>query len=880
MKKYFPIALVILFQLTGLCAGAQTWEEYKKQEEENFKKFRQEEEAYLEKMKKDFQAWVDQQDQEFASYLKGEWKPYKVEEAEKQPEKPKPTIVPEYVAPAKPPREEFKPVATKPMAPAAPIAVPVVLPQPPVRRPVTPVAGAAPVTFRFYDVPVYLDYDRAFEVPVQSAGREAIASYWNKASKSNYAALVEALLNQKAQMNLNDYAYYLLVKKFAENIYPSNPTGQTLAAWFLMLRSGYGVRLATRGDAIVLLMPSRSMIYGKGYLTEDGMNYYIMTEVEGTSLNTYDKDYTGANRPIDFNIASPIDLGRKATSKTLNFNYKGKDVQVLVTFDSGLIKLYKDFPQLAMDVYFNAAVSLQLKESLAASLQPMLAGMDEATAVDFLLSFVQNAFAYKTDPEQFGYEKFFFADELFFYPFCDCEDRSVLFSYLVRELVGNDVVGLEYPEHMATAVCFTRQVAGDYVSVGSRRFVVSDPTYIGAPVGKTMPNFIGVSPTVITMENPRGVESFERNLWAKVEAGGCFRGSNLGNSVKLTDGSVVMTGFYTGSATFNGKAMPAADQRNACFIGKIGPDGSPRWVSALHSTGNAVGIATTADQKGNIYVSGSFRGKLTTGSIILSAPGDQPDGFVASFTAGGDLRWIRKLSLDSVPGNAPVAFSATFTTDGKNLGLQKTGVHDDFSDYGLFADASGKVVYNGIVNRVFAATPANATFASGGVAASPELLKKENDALLNANTDRGVAGLFAAINLVRNMGVVLSGKDAQAALDKFNPGFKSKSPKIYQNLGRISFVKNNNGVISVMTENGNDIMFDKIKVRNKARLSISTLPSGDYQFDVLSGLKVGKMVVWYDLNFIRLFRSNGDMMFDYDSDHSQQKVNMRKDILK
>jgi hypothetical protein len=82
-----------------------------------------------------------------------------------------------------------------------------------------------------------------------------------------------------------------------------------------------------------------------------------------------------------------------------------------------------------------------------------------------------------------------------------------------------------------------------------------------------------------------------------------------------------------------------------------------------------------------------------------------------------------------------------------------------------------------------------------------------------------------------------------------------------------------------MTENGDDIQIDKIKVKNKANISISTMPAGNLQFDVLSGIKVGKMVVWYDLNFIRLFSADGNLLFDYDKDHSQQKVNVNKDIL-
>lgn len=880
MKNTLRLLLLTVLQFSCLLAGAQTWEEYKKQEDENFRKFRQAEEAYLAKMKKDYQAWVDRHDKEFAAYLKGEWKPYKVEEAEKQPEKPKPVVIPDYVAPTATPREDYTPIATRPSLTPAPITVPVPAPRPPVRRPATPVARAVPATFSFYDVPVYLDYDRAFEVSVKQSGRQAIAAYWEKASQSNYAGLVEGLLDQKDQMNLNDFGYYLLVKKFAAIVHPTNETAQTLATWFLMVRSGYGIRLATSDNTIVILMPSHATIYGKGYLTEDGMNYYIMTDVEGTSVNTYDKDYAGANRPIDFNISAPIDLGKKGATRTLKFDYQGKEVQIMVAYDPGLIKFYGDFPQLGMDVYFNAAASLQLKESISASLKPMLAGMNEPAAVDFLLSFVQHAFAYKTDPEQFGYEKFFFADELFFYPFCDCEDRSVLFSYLVRDLLGLDVVGLEYPEHMATAVCFNKTVPGDFVEVGNKRFVVADPTYIGAPVGRTMPNFAGVLPTVIPMDNARGDEQGEQTLWAKIEEGGCYRGSNLHNSVRQADGTTFLTGFYSGTANFAGKPLPVTKDLNACFIGKVAPDGSPRWVATLMATGNTVGVAAAVDAAGNLYVSGSFRGELTTASATVSTNKSQPDGFVASYTAAGDFRWLRKLNLDSIPSQAPVAFSATLSGEGKKISVLKTDLYDDFNDYGLYTDASGMVTYNGIINRVFAATPTSATFASGGMAASPEMLKKETDALLDANTDRGIAGLFAAINLVRTMGVVLSGSDAQAALDKFNPGFKTRSPNLYKNIGKISFVRDNNGVVSIVTQNGDDIMFDKIKVKNKARLSISTLPSGDYQFDVLSGIKVGKMVVWYDLNFIRLAKTTGDMMFDYDSDHSQQKLNLRKDILK
>ena len=110
---------------------------------------------------------------------------------------------------------------------------------------------------------------------------------------------------------------------------------------------------------------------------------------------------------------------------------------------------------------------------------------------------MQTAFQYQTDDEQFGYEKPFFVDEVFYYPYCDCEDRSILYSYLVRTLMGLDVVLLDYPNHIATAVCFDENVSGDYLMVEGKKYVVCDPTYIGASIGNAMPQYRDVAAKVL-----------------------------------------------------------------------------------------------------------------------------------------------------------------------------------------------------------------------------------------------------------------------------------------------------------------------------------------------------------------------------------------------
>ena len=58
---------------------------------------------------------------------------------------------------------------------------------------------------------------------------------------------------------------------------------------------------------------------------------------------------------------------------------------------------------------------------------------------------------------------------------------------LVRDLIGLDVVLLYFPGHLATAVKFKTEVTGDYLDLENGRYIVCDPTYIGASVGMAMP---------------------------------------------------------------------------------------------------------------------------------------------------------------------------------------------------------------------------------------------------------------------------------------------------------------------------------------------------------------------------------------------------------
>jgi hypothetical protein len=148
-------------------------------------------------------------------------------------------------------------------------------------------------------------------------------------------------------------------------------------------------------------------------------------------------------------------------------------------------------------VYFDSKVSNMTRGRLLAGLRVIIDGKKEVEAVNILLRFVQNAFAYKTDQKQFKYEKVLFPEETLYYKYSDCEDRTILFSYLVKNLLNLDTIGLKYKDHISSAVALNSKIRGDGYKVNGRLFYVADPTFINANIGETMTKYKNKIPQAI-----------------------------------------------------------------------------------------------------------------------------------------------------------------------------------------------------------------------------------------------------------------------------------------------------------------------------------------------------------------------------------------------
>ncbi|MBR1519776.1 MAG: hypothetical protein IJ635_00885 [Bacteroidaceae bacterium] len=184
------------------------------------------------------------------------------------------------------------------------------------------------------------------------------------------------------------------------------------------------------------------------------------------------------------------------------------EIEMKVSVNRNLIDFMNDYPTSMIEDNFMTRwamyANMPLEDRLRGELLPMfkekLKTLSEKEAVERLLNWVQTAFVYEYDDKVWGGDRAFFPEETLYYPYCDCEDRSILFTRLVRDLFGLKCILIYYPGHLASAVQFTESVAGDYINLNGRKFVVCDPTYIGAPIGRTMPGMDNQTANVILLE--------------------------------------------------------------------------------------------------------------------------------------------------------------------------------------------------------------------------------------------------------------------------------------------------------------------------------------------------------------------------------------------
>jgi hypothetical protein len=295
-------------------------------------------------------------------------------------------------------------------------------------------------------------------------------------------------------LQFNDWGYYELINKVGDEIL-KDENDKVLFNFFMLSHLKFDVKVGKRNNKFILLVPFENEVYKKGFTTINDRNYYIMGDDSDGQIFTFKQNFAESNKPFDLKVSKTIRLGSDYANRAVYL--KKYDTTFNIVYNKNIVEYNNEVPMSELSVFFAASMDPNTEASLVKPLSKLIQNKNELDAVNIILDFVQNSFEYKTDRDQFGYEKFFYPEDMFYYKYSDCEDRAVLFAHLVKKLLNLEVIGLEYKTHVATAVKFNAPINGDGFKVGSDKYIICDPTYLGASAGMTMPQFQNEMPAII-----------------------------------------------------------------------------------------------------------------------------------------------------------------------------------------------------------------------------------------------------------------------------------------------------------------------------------------------------------------------------------------------
>lgn len=463
-------------------------------------------EAFKRRTTKEYNDFRDRVNAEYVKFMRESWALYNGEKPIPKPVSDEP-VVPPVVMPEED-RGRIPETNPVPFDEVAPVPVPSPCPKPvvPVKEDLRPAEQW--IDLDFYGTPCRLRFREGDKVFLGNTMEDAVADMWERMGRT-HGNLVYDCHGLREKMDLCDWAYMKLSEAVAARIYgPEHPDESVMLQSFVLNQSGFKLHIARSDDnSLHLLMAAECDMYGFPYWDLDNEHYYLTDGSDAESLYIFTQSFP-EEQPMRLAVAHENRFAEKPSPDRFLQSEQFPEMNATLTVNENLIAFYNEYPASYANndhlskwlFYAQTPLCKMAKDRLYPMLRNAVSGKNEQDAANMLLNFVQTAFVYEYDDNVWGRDRAFFADETLYYPYSDCEDRAILFSRIVRDIMGLPVALVYYPGHLAAAVRFNGYVPGDYLNVSGNHYTICDPTYIHAPIGLTMPGMDNAEAKVILLD--------------------------------------------------------------------------------------------------------------------------------------------------------------------------------------------------------------------------------------------------------------------------------------------------------------------------------------------------------------------------------------------
>jgi len=732
---------------------------------------------------------------------------------------------------------------------------------PRIRKPESDTFNAQKIVFRFYGQQISINYDKLLVLSkISFLSEDSISGFWTSFARSNSNQLVDQLMDYRDLLGMGDWGYFQLVKATSNHIFTGNVLNADLLTWALMIRSGFDVRLAFNQNSTTVIFPSENTIFSKQFVVIGETRFYLDREMRSQLLVTCQNPFRDNVGRIDLNFYKSLNFNGKPTIRMISFPWNNKSYEFSMRYNPEVIRFYKEYPQTDAYVYFGAPVSSVLKENLIEQFYPILSKMDRLESAAFLQQFVQKEFVYISENQKDEFHKNRFAEEIIASKSGDDRSKAVLYSWLVRILLHLPVVGVQFPEYYSTAVCYDSSLDGNYYYLNREKYYITDPTYLNAPIGVTMPAFEGLTPQLIDLSSSFTQPNEALKIWELALNLGALRGGASQDVVFDRQGRALITGYFT-------------DRNASCFpfVACFSRGNSLQWIRKFEGNGKALPFAITKASDDEIYIAGSFTGRMVMDEKELQSEPDKSDLFISQFNQNGDLVWMNKIGMDSGAQNESSTYLVKFDRSGENITTQWSNEDERNIRNGFSKPDESGLSFAGSKSFTSAMVPLPWTITKSDISKDVD---NEYNFLIKKKCQPKVAGVIALMKLLQKPGAEVTGIQLQTLIAHHNPTFPAKNASLFKAIGQIGLLKNENGIVTMKTIGCKPIIYGNLKLEDGARFNISVFDNMDLSVCIIEGFQKVVKELTLTLNSLLIDSSSGNLVLDYDHDHTIKTVSL------
>jgi hypothetical protein len=335
----------------------------------------------------------------------------------------------------------------------------------------------------FYSQKIEIKGYQNIEMSNFDEGKETIYDYIQKLKSKKLEVISFQFKQYKKQLILNDWLYYNLIKNVTDTLFHKLDKGsRNLITGYLMANEGYEIAIGVNKNRTSVNIWCEDKIYHTWFKKENNVKYINLNSIHNEEAFSdsldYDLTYLPASLPSKiFSLSLESIYRTKFNSfveKGFIFQTKDTVLAIDIKLNKSIIDILHNYPSIDYPKYFNVGVSEECYNSFMPYLKELIKEKTVDQQVRFLLSFVRTVTQY-SENSKFENDHNMLPEEVFFYEYSDCEDKSALFYFLCKELLNLPLIVVDYYKHINVAINLPTP-RGKYIEYKHKFYTICEPS--------------------------------------------------------------------------------------------------------------------------------------------------------------------------------------------------------------------------------------------------------------------------------------------------------------------------------------------------------------------------------------------------------------------